>query len=260
MKKRVISATVLLAGLILSFYLGGIFLFLFADIIMLSCIFEFMRAFKNTRNNTFLLMLISQIHLILIFLDKMHDMTFTILVLILICGIYLIAGKIDIKSSFTTIFAFCYITLPISILYKLRKLSVYFFCSIIIMCIITDTFAYLTGSILGKNKLIPKLSPNKTIEGAVGGVVFCIIVMLLFNYYNPFETKNISFVFVFSLFGSIFSQIGDLFASSIKRNTQIKDFGKVIPGHGGFMDRVDSILFNTIYVYTVILFTNMIKI
>lgn len=114
----------------------------------------------------------------------------------------------------------------------------------------TDTFAYLSGSLFGKHKLCPKLSPKKTIEGSIGGILGAGIITFLYaRYFNL--SPVVTFILI-SVFGSIISQIGDLVASKIKRITGIKDFGFIMPGHGGILDRFDSILFTAPYVYYVV--------
>ena len=114
-----------------------------------------------------------------------------------------------------------------------------------------DTFAYFTGRFLGKHKLIPHVSPNKTVEGSVGGVVgamvICIVYLLIVK--NVFDTNMLQWSnvvvegAVYGLVGGALSQLVDLIASAIKRDTGIKDFGWIFPGHGGFMDRFDSVMF-----------------
>ena len=116
---------------------------------------------------------------------------------------------------------------------------------------ISDVFAYFTGSFFGKNKIVPHISPKKTWEGCIGGAVFCSLITALFF---AFVMKNVidvnmpfaAFVALAALFGfvlSVVSQLGDWLASSIKRMVGIKDFGKLMPGHGGIMDRFDSAFF-----------------
>ncbi len=113
----------------------------------------------------------------------------------------------------------------------------------------TDTFAYFVGSKLGKHKLCPKISPKKSVEGAIGGVAGALIlnVLLLFVFKRFFfegeSTLSYITVVVLSIILSVVSMFGDLAASTIKRNFGIKDFGKLLPGHGGIMDRFDSALF-----------------
>jgi len=109
---------------------------------------------------------------------------------------------------------------------------------------ITDTFAYFTGMLIGKHKLIEDVSPKKTIEGSIGGIVFCALSFAAFGLImdNFFEREaNILFLIICGIIISVISQIGDLIMSVIKRHYKIKDFGKIFPGHGGIIDRFDSI-------------------
>ncbi|NLP34889.1 MAG: phosphatidate cytidylyltransferase, partial [Clostridiales bacterium] len=117
----------------------------------------------------------------------------------------------------------------------------------------SDTCAYCVGKLLGKRKLAPKLSPKKSIEGSIGGIVGAAVIAFI---YATIFKDNITGIenpqIVFAIIGaasSIISQIGDLAASLIKRNYDIKDYGKLIPGHGGVLDRFDSILFTAPIVY-----------
>lgn len=110
---------------------------------------------------------------------------------------------------------------------------------------VTDTFAYFSGMLFGKHKLIPAVSPKKTVEGAIGGTVFCIIFFVGYGaLINHLTNYNISLVLLgfVGLFSAIVSMIGDLSMSVIKRTYGIKDYGKIFPGHGGVLDRFDSIL------------------
>lgn len=111
----------------------------------------------------------------------------------------------------------------------------------------SDIFAYFTGMLLGKHKLCPKLSPKKTIEGAVGGVIGSALVSALFGFLFA-RPYLIHFVIV-GVLASPVSMLGDLTASAYKRHMGIKDYGDLIPGHGGVMDRFDSVLFTAPFVY-----------
>jgi phosphatidate cytidylyltransferase len=109
----------------------------------------------------------------------------------------------------------------------------------------TDVGAYCVGSLIGKHKLLPKVSPKKSIEGAVGGTVFAILLFLLYGFaVSKFTelTPNYLLLGIEGAVLSVISQIGDLIASLIKREYGVKDYGKILPGHGGIMDRFDSIL------------------
>lgn len=121
----------------------------------------------------------------------------------------------------------------------------YFYLLAFIGAWVTDTFAYFTGMLLGKHKLIPDVSPKKTWEGSIGGTVFCMIAMVIFgaiiNSISNFQANYILLV-IAGLLIAVVSQIGDLCMSVIKRTYGIKDYGKLFPGHGGVLDRFDSTL------------------
>ena len=127
----------------------------------------------------------------------------------------------------------------------------------------TDIFAYFVGSKFGKHKLCPKISPKKSVEGAIGGVAGAVLlnVLLLFVFKKFFfegEARLSYFaVVILSVILSIVSMFGDLAASTIKRNFGIKDFGKLLPGHGGIMDRFDSALFVMPVLYSAIYIANI---
>ncbi len=124
---------------------------------------------------------------------------------------------------------------------------------------LTDTFAYFTGRFLGKHKMCPSISPKKTVEGAVGGVVGGVLSnVILFavfdNFFFTVHTISYAEVIIISLLLSIIGMCGDLTASVIKRNFGVKDFGNILPGHGGVMDRFDSGLFVLASLYAIITF------
>ncbi len=116
----------------------------------------------------------------------------------------------------------------------------------------TDIFAYFTGYAIGKHKLCPTISPKKTIEGAVGGALGSLILCAIFAKF--FVPDLLLHCIAIGLLGGIISQFGDLTASIFKRKMGIKDYGKLIPGHGGIMDRFDSIMFTAPLVYYYITF------
>lgn len=121
----------------------------------------------------------------------------------------------------------------------------YYWYFIFIGAWVTDTFAYFTGMLFGKHKLIPEVSPKKTVEGAIGGIIFCIAFFVGYGaIINHFTDYNISLVIIgmAGLFSALVSMIGDLSMSVIKRTYGVKDYGKLFPGHGGVLDRFDSIL------------------
>lgn len=117
-----------------------------------------------------------------------------------------------------------------------------FFPLVFVGAWVTDTFAYFSGFFFGKHKLIPSVSPKKTVEGAVGGTLFAVLGFVIVGFIYDYSVKNIVILALVGLVASIVSQFGDLAASLIKRHYGIKDYGKLFPGHGGVLDRFDSIL------------------
>ena len=109
----------------------------------------------------------------------------------------------------------------------------------------TDIFAYFCGLAFGKHKLIPDVSPKKTIEGSIGGIIFCAIGYMVYGFVvsRVFSVEmNIIALGIFGLIISVVAQIGDLSASLIKREYDVKDYGALFPGHGGVLDRFDSVI------------------
>ena len=141
-----------------------------------------------------------------------------------------------------------YITLPIALMIiirteNLREVSDNYLkiipCGIVFSIWINDTMAYIVGSFIGKTPL-SKISPKKTREGTLGGIILCVIVISLIGYFTKYYT--LTDWIVISLFCAVFGTLGDLLESKIKRMANVKDSGKIMPGHGGFLDRFDSLL------------------
>ena len=119
----------------------------------------------------------------------------------------------------------------------------------------SDTIAFFVGRALGRHHLAPSISPNKTWEGAIGGVFGAIIVSLLFTLPTPLSLPlSYGQAILLGLLVSVFGQFGDLVESLLKRNMGVKESGKMVPGHGGFLDRMDSVVFAGIVVYLYYIF------
>lgn len=146
-------------------------------------------------------------------------------------------------------FALIYPVFMFTYLDSLRGLpdGVYWCYFVFALVWLTDTGAFFVGITFGKHKLAPKVSPNKSVEGAIGGLVMALVCGLAFWFIT--KTYSLPGILVLSLLTSIASQIGDLFESALKRTAGVKDSGKLIPGHGGILDRFDSFLFALPLVY-----------
>ena len=155
----------------------------------------------------------------------------------------------------TAFFCFFYGPVLFSFIWLTRELpgGIYMVWLIFISSWICDTCAYLSGMAFGRHKLAPVLSPKKSVEGAVGGMAGSALVGALFAWAFLVPAREAAgVIWVAALIcavGAVISQVGDLAASAIKRNHEIKDYGKIIPGHGGIMDRFDSVLFTAPVIY-----------
>ncbi len=156
----------------------------------------------------------------------------------------------DVSVLFTTMFYIIMGFNSILILYCQRgSAGEFLYLTVFIGAWITDVFAYFCGMLFGRggrHKLIPDVSPKKTVEGSIGGIVFCVLVMTLFGFFVTLFSKQYDAqLWAFAVGGlvaSVVAQMGDLFMSVIKRHYGIKDYGNIFAGHGGVLDRFDSIL------------------
>ncbi len=158
------------------------------------------------------------------------------------------------------IFGHIYITLPITLATLLKDCYPSILLTAVIAIWANDTGAYIVGSKIGKNRLFPSLSPKKSWEGFFGGMLFSVISTTLLAYFlDVFMFDVITRGIILGIVISIFATWGDLFESMLKRNAGVKDSGSLIPGHGGILDRIDSMLFvipiTTLLVYFSLYFT-----
>ena len=194
-------------------------------------------------------------------MQNMFNVFVSLFLLILLIYTVLFHDKTNAEESMLSFFGFFYVMFLLSHVFLIRYYTYgnVFIWLAFISAWGCDTGAYFTGVAIGKHKLIPTLSPKKTIEGAAGGVVTATLLALLYGWVIekkiPLEQVNVFLLCgLTGVFGSILSQIGDLAASAMKRYTNIKDFGKLIPGHGGILDRFDSVLLTAPVVYYIMMF------
>lgn len=154
-----------------------------------------------------------------------------------------VGATIYVLVGFSSMILTRYMASPGVFGFKIDGFGVYYLLLVFIGVWMTDSGAYFVGSALGKHKLIPDVSPHKTVEGAVGGIVGCILGYVIYALVLQFAFDiivNYIYLIILAVIVSIIDQIGDLVASFMKREQGIKDFGKIFPGHGGVMDRFDS--------------------
>lgn len=153
------------------------------------------------------------------------------------------------EAVMAAFFSFVYAPVFLSFLYMIREgwsHGIYLIWLVFLCSWGSDTCAYAVGILFGKHKMAPKLSPKKSVEGGIGGIVGAALLFGLYTYFvvNPFSTEKLHWggAMCLGAVGAVVSMIGDLAASAIKRDHNIKDYGKLIPGHGGIMDRFDSVI------------------
>lgn len=252
MKKRVISAIVALAIFIPIAIIGGnLFNIAFYILAMLG-LKEFLKIYDKKVPD--FIQIIAYLMLTFIYFLNTVKGNLTInmdlrimaglfLTLFLPVVLYHDPKTYSIKDAFYFLGGIYFISSSFSMfgLYRKEGLSVLVF--LFLITILTDTFAYITGSLIGKNKLLENISPNKTWEGTIGGSLIATFICSIYYFTIISEAASVPVIVLMILFLTLIGQFGDLFFSAIKRNYGVKDFSNIMPGHGGILDRFDSIIF-----------------
>lgn len=282
MLKRAVTAIILVGYAFAMLYLGTAVHYGFLDALIMSFAFvgtyemyhTFRKAeYKNSWGAPLLLCV--AIYPLWYFLGYKGILIALSLSICLALAVFTFKAEMELKDLLATIFSLIY---PMALVSLAFALSREFPCGgtfaisfAIFLPVFSDTFAYLVGSTLGKRKLCPSISPKKTVAGAIGGLlgsVLCAVTFfLLFDLYAVIPVGYVSFsdsvavravVFVvLGIVGGVLAEIGDLAASRIKRTINIKDFGNIFPGHGGVLDRLDSIMFTLVMFFTAFTFMYM---
>lgn len=282
MLKRAVTAIILVGYAFAMLYLGTAVHYGFLDALIMSFAFvgtyEMYHTFRKSEYKNSWgapLLLCVAIYPLWYFLGYKGILIALSLSICLALAVFTFKAEMELKDLLATIFSLIY---PMALVSLAFALSREFPCGgtfaisfAIFLPVFSDTFAYLVGSTLGKRKLCPSISPKKTVAGAIGGLlgsVLCAVTFfLLFDLYAVIPVGYVSFsdsvavravVFVvLGIVGGVLAEIGDLAASRIKRTINIKDFGNIFPGHGGVLDRLDSIMFTLIMFFTAFTFMYM---
>ena len=255
---RLRSSVIVMTLTILLVVLGGDVLFTAMGIISLIGMTELYRIVKINKTLLGILGYLAGIsYYLILYFDLMeHAVMLFILFLLLLMMLYVLQfPKYNTEQAAIAFLGLFYVSVMLSYIYQVRILEdgAWLVWLIFIGAWGSDTCAYLVGILIGKHKVTPKLSPKKSLEGCIGGVLGAALIGFLYatavrSYLTGIDHPQLLFA-VIGAASSVLSQIGDLAASAIKRDHEIKDYGKLIPGHGGILDRFDSIIFTAPIVY-----------
>ncbi|MFZ3587888.1 phosphatidate cytidylyltransferase [Bacillus sp. DJP31] len=251
MMQRILTAILAVAIFLPFVIIGGLPFTLFIYLLATIALYELLRM-KNISVQTFPGVLSLILIWVLLFpsttLDFMTDVNVSKVEIALLAVVFLLSYTVITKNKFTfddaafVILATIYIGIGFYYFIETsdKGLKYLFFAMFVIWA--TDSGAYFVGRAVGKRKLWPEISPNKTIEGSIGGVICALIVAIIFQFFLPITDSFFKMLLITVLL-SIFGQMGDLVESALKRHYDVKDSGTILPGHGGILDRFDSLLF-----------------
>lgn len=257
-KTRLISGIILVAAAMVLIITGREVLLAAACVISLIGMYELYRVYKIERT---VAAFAGYLAAVLFYLDLyIHwipdSMVFVIGLLIVLLAVYVLAYPKYHASQITAVFfGVFYVAVMLSCIYQVRMMEqgAYIVWLIFLCSWGCDTCAYCAGVKLGKHKMSPVLSPKKSVEGAVGGLAGTFLLTALyaavFREQMGITAAQVLLLAAISTVGGVISMIGDLAASAIKRNYEIKDYGTLIPGHGGILDRFDSVIFTAPVIY-----------
>ena len=254
MKTRVISAIIALSIFIPIFIMGGTVFKIALYIIAMLGMKEYLDVREKRKDFPIFIKIIAYLWLSLLFFELKVDKSFIMnidfrylislfLVLMFPIVLYHDKTKYNINDACYVIAGTIFLSISFALGLLYRNISLNLIIYLLLITIITDTFALITGRLIGRHKLLEVVSPNKTWEGFLGGSIIATFVCTYF--YITIIDSNISLylIILMTLFLTIIGQLGDLFFSSIKRYYGVKDFSNLMPGHGGVLDRLDSIIF-----------------
>ena len=257
---RLLSGIALVAVLLATGILGGNILWGFCLAISLIGLHEFYKVFKIEKGLGIIGygLAIAYYAALLFYKGSVNGALFMAIELMMVAGVYVLKyPKYNTEQVFASIVGLLYLPMMLSYVYQIRiaEDGLYSLWLIFICSWGCDTCAYCVGMLFGKHKLAPVLSPKKSIEGAVGGVAGAALLGAVYGMAVSAQVAIANAPAVFAVIcavGAVISQFGDLIASGIKRQHGIKDYGKLIPGHGGILDRFDSVIFTAPMIYALL--------
>ena len=254
MKKRIISAIIMVAVFVPLLLIGGITFAIFMTILALFGLYEIMNIRETKKPFPIAMKVIAYLMVIFFSMTNFKSieflynvdyrvMTFIIFVFLVPMVYINDTKKYNINDALFLIGSILFIGMSFNLLIITRNYDITYIIYLFLITTITDTFAFFTGKIIGKHKLCPDISPKKTVEGVIGGTLMGTFAATAFYVTVINNCNSLILVIVITILLSLVGQIGDLVFSIIKRYYGRKDFSNLIPGHGGILDRFDSIIF-----------------
>lgn len=254
MKTRILSAIIMIIIFVPLLIIGNVPFAVLMGIISLMGLYELLTIRKTKKDFPKIMKLIAYLTVIFFSVSNVGKLNFNFTMDYKVLGVIIFAfllpmvfinnnKKYNINDALFLIGSTLFIGLSFNLITITRNIDLYHLGYLLIISTITDTFALITGMLVGKHKLAPEISPKKTVEGLIGGLVMGTFVAT--SFYHVFINPNISLVtlILITLALATIGQLGDLVFSMIKRYYDKKDFSKLIPGHGGILDRFDSLIF-----------------
>ena len=243
---RILSSLILISFALFGIYIYDNFLVFSLCVIVFLTTYEWVVITEDI--NTQILKYTKSIFNVIIFMLSFLSFKFSLIFFIIIFLINLFSKNLSRVNKLFILFGPGYLCLPFIFLYEIRHLNHGLDIILWFLLIVwsTDTFSYICGKYFGGIKLCPSLSPNKTWSGFIFGIVLAILVSIICCYIREYSLLN---GLIFGLILAVFTQFGDLIESWVKRKHSIKDSGKLLPGHGGLLDRLDGLMLSSLILY-----------
>lgn len=252
MKTRTITAIVALLLFVPVIVVGSLPMLLLIYLLSFTALYEILKM-----NRIHIFSIPGILSLVALFIIMMPEVTYAYIIyitdvqvnLIIVMALLMLSFTVISKNRFSFVdMGFCvlavaYIGIGFMYFYETREAGLIYILYALLIVWVTDTGAYLFGRSFGRRKLWPQISPNKTIEGFVGGILSSVVLAIVFNLSGWIDDIPMVLLIVFTMVLSVAGQLGDLVESALKRHFDVKDSGRILPGHGGVLDRFDSFIF-----------------
>lgn len=257
MKTRVLSAILVVAVFVPFLLIGDYPFAIFMSVLSMAGLYELLNVRESKKKFPFLLKVCAYILVAAFCMYEINSIEFhyqfkysvmALLIFLFMSPMVFIndTKKYNLNDALFLLGSVLFLGLSFNLIIITRNYDIRYLIYLLLITTITDTFALFTGSLVGKHKLCPKISPKKTVEGLIGGVGMGTFVATAFYVTVIRSSVSLVYIIFITLLLCLVGQLGDLIFSSIKRYYDVKDFSNLIPGHGGVLDRFDSLIFVTL--------------